>query len=65
MRREEILRFHLAARRTTTLAVQLLRGEGGTGITALEVDNQAAIRITGAFKPQRGHHLGFTIAFER
>lgn len=39
------------------LAVDLLREEGGRGTLALGVDNQAAIRATGAFCSKPGHYL--------
>lgn len=39
------------------LAVQLLKEAGGRGTMALGVDNQAAIRSTGALHSQPGHYL--------
>jgi ribonuclease HI len=39
------------------LAVHLLKEAGGEGTMALGVDNQAAIRATGSFQSQPGHHL--------
>jgi ribonuclease HI len=60
-------RFHLGSDKEHTsyegelvgmiLAVDLLREEGGRGTLALGVDNQAAIRATGAFCSRPGHYL--------
>jgi hypothetical protein len=37
------------------LAVYLIKEEGGKGTLALGVDNQAAIKATGAFNSKAGH----------
>jgi len=66
---EEVMerRFYLGTRKEHTvyegeivgmiLAVHLLREAGAGGTMALGVDNQAAIKATGAFNSQPGHYL--------
>jgi len=66
---EEVMerRFYLGTREEHTvyegeivgmiLAVHLLREAGAGGTMALGVDNQAAIKATGAFNSQPGHYL--------
>jgi len=39
------------------LAVDLIKEEGGKGTLALGVDNEAAIKATGAFNSKVGHYL--------
>ncbi|OAX30731.1 hypothetical protein K503DRAFT_818508, partial [Rhizopogon vinicolor AM-OR11-026] len=70
MRGDEAIRrkrFHLGSEKEHTvyegelvgmiLAVELLREERARGTMALGVDNQAAIRATGAFNSKPGHYL--------